>query len=78
MEDTNPNILKAAACILRKRAWELYSLQDESELREIFQPVGGIETGINFFTLLNGQVDALTPLFKSLDNNFLNSNNEIL
>jgi len=36
----------------------LYSIEDDSELREIFEPVGGIETGINFFTLLNGQANA--------------------
>ena len=58
MEDINPNILKTAASSIRKRALELYSLEDYSELRVIFGPVGGIETGINFFTLLNGQVDA--------------------
>ena len=48
MEDINPNILKTATGILRKRALELYSLEDDSELRAIFEPVGGIETGINF------------------------------
>jgi hypothetical protein len=48
MEDSNPNILKTAASILRKRALELYSLEDDSELREISEPVGGIETKINF------------------------------
>jgi len=70
MEDINPDILKAAAGILRKRALELYSLEDEPE---IFELVGGIETRINFFTLLNGQVDAWTLLFKSIDNNFVHS-----
>ena len=44
MEDINPNILKTAAGLIRKRALELYSLEDDSELREIFEPVGGIET----------------------------------
>jgi len=44
MEDINPDILKTAEGILRKRALELYSLEDNSELREIFEPVGGIET----------------------------------
>ena len=72
-EDINPNILKTAAGreLIRKRALELYSLEDDSELREIFEPVGGIETGINFFTLLNGQVDAGTHLFQSIDTNFV-------
>jgi hypothetical protein len=46
MEDINPDILKTVAGILRKIALELYSLEDDSELREIFEPVGGIETGI--------------------------------
>jgi len=43
----------------------LYYLEDDSELREIFEHVGGIETGIIFFTLLNGQVDAWTHLFRN-------------
>jgi hypothetical protein len=60
MEDINPDILKTATRILRKRALELYSLEDDSELRAVFEPDGGIETGIIFFTLLNGQVDAWT------------------
>ena len=51
MEDINPDILKTVAALRRKRALELYSLQDDSELREIFEPVGGIETGIKIFTL---------------------------
>ena len=78
MEDINPDIRKTAACLIRKRALELYSLEDDSELREIFEPVGGIETGINFFTLLNGQTNAWTKLFKSIDTNFLHSNTESL
>jgi hypothetical protein len=64
MEDINPNILKTAPGILRKRALELYSLEDDSELHAIFEPFGGIETGIKFFTLLNGQGDAWTQFFK--------------
>ncbi len=40
--------------------------------------VGEIETGIIFFTLLNGQTDAWTQLFKSIDTNFLHSNTESL
>jgi hypothetical protein len=57
----------------------LYSLEDDSELRAVFEPIGGIETGIIFFfTLLNGQVDAWTQLFKSIDNNFVLSNTELL
>ncbi len=78
MEDIDPDILKTAACILRKRALELYSLEDDSELRAIFEPVGGIEIGIKMFTLLNGQVDAWTQLFKSIDNSFVHSNTELL
>jgi hypothetical protein len=78
MEDIYPDILKTARGILRKIALELYSLEDDSELREIFGPVGGIETGIINFTLLNGQVDAWTQLFKSIDNNFVHSNAELL
>jgi hypothetical protein len=79
MEDINPNILKTAAGILlRKRALELYSLEDDSELREIYEPVGGIEAGIKNFTLLKGQVDAWTYLFKSTDDNFVHSNTELL
>ena len=46
MEDINPNILKTVAGLTRKRDLELYSLEDDSELREFFEPVGGIETGI--------------------------------
>ena len=76
MEDTNPDILKTIAAIIRKRALELYSLEDDSELREICEPVGGIETGINVFTLLNGQVDAWKQLFQSIDTNFVHSNTE--
>ena len=76
MEDINPDILKTAAALIRKRALELYPLEDDSELREIFEPVGGIETGINFFTLLNGQVDAWRQLFQSIDTNFAHSNTE--
>ena len=78
MEDINTDIRKTAAALLRKRALELCSLEDDSELRAIFEPVGGIETGIKFFTLLNGQVDAWTNLFKSIDTNFLHSNTDIL
>jgi hypothetical protein len=48
MEDNNPNILKTAACLLSKRALELYSLEDDSELRNFFEPVGGIETRIKY------------------------------
>ena len=47
-------------------------------MRKIFEPVGGIETEIKFFTLLNGQIDAWTQLFKSIDTNFLHSNIESL
>jgi hypothetical protein len=57
MKDINPDILKTDAGLIRKKALELYSLDDDSELREIFEHVGAIETGITFFTLLNGQVD---------------------
>ena len=78
MEDINTDIRKTAAALLRKRALELCSLEDDSELRAIFEPVGGIETGIKFFTLLNVQVDACTNLFKSIDTNFLRSNTDIL
>ena len=77
IEDINLDILKTAACILRKRALELYAFEDDSELRLIFELVGGIETGINIFTLLNGQVIAYTQLFKSTDNNFVHSNTEL-
>ncbi len=48
MKDINPDIRKTAASLIRKRALELYSFEDDSELREIFEPVGGIETGIKF------------------------------
>jgi hypothetical protein len=58
MEDINPDILKTTARLIRKRALGLYSFEDDSELREIFEHVGGIETEINFSTLLKGQVDA--------------------
>ena len=33
MENINPDILKTATSILRKRALELYSLEDDSKLR---------------------------------------------
>ena len=78
MEDINPDIRKTATGLIRKSALELYSLEDDSELREIFEPDGGIETIINFLTLLNGQIDAWTQLFKSIDTNFLHSNTESL
>ena len=48
MKDINLDILKTVASLIRKRALELYSLEDDCELREFFEPVGGIETGINF------------------------------
>jgi hypothetical protein len=35
MEDINQDILKTVAGILRKRALELYSLEDDSELRAL-------------------------------------------
>ena len=76
MEDINIDIRKTAAALLRKRALELCSLEDDSELRAIFEPVGGIEIGIKNFTLLNGQLDAWTHVFKSTDNNFVHSNIE--
>ena len=78
MEDINTDIRKTAAALLRKRALELCSLEDDSELRAIFEPVGGIETRIEFFKLLNGQVDAWTHLFKSIDTYFLHSNTNSL
>ena len=76
MEDINLDTLKTAASLLRKRALELYSYEDDTELREIFEPFGGIETGIKLFTLLNGQVNAYRQLFQSIDTNFLHSNTE--
>jgi len=78
MEDINLDILKTVACLIRTIALELYSLEDDSELRAIFELVGGIESGITFFTLLNGQVDAWTHLFQSVDTNFVHSNIELL
>jgi hypothetical protein len=36
MENIHPYILETVAGILRKRALELYSLEDDSELRELF------------------------------------------
>ena len=42
----NLDILKMAEGILRKRALELYSLEEYSELRANFGLVGGIETRI--------------------------------
>ena len=62
MEDSNPDILKTDACLIRKRALKLYSLEDDSELREMFDLFGGIETRIIFFRFLNGQLDAWTHL----------------
>ena len=37
MEDINTDIRKTAATLLRKRALELCSLEDDSELRAIFE-----------------------------------------
>jgi hypothetical protein len=56
----------------------LYSLEDATALRAIFEPVGGIETRIENFTLLNGQVYAWTQLFKSIHKNFVHSNTKLL
>jgi hypothetical protein len=53
-------------------------LPNSSLTREIFELVGGIETGIKFFTLLNGQVDARSQLFQSIDTNFVHNNTESL
>jgi len=78
MEDINPDIIKTDAGILRKRALELYSLEDDSELSEIFERIDGIDIGINFLTSLNGQMDAWKHFFKSIDNNFVHSNTELL
>ena len=39
---------------------------------------GGIETEIKICTLLNGQVDAWTQLFQSIDTNFVHCKNESL
>ena len=78
MEDINLDILKTATCILTIRALAQYSLEDDSELRATFEPIGGIESGIKIFTLLNGQVDAWTQLFKEIDNNFVHGTNELL
>ena len=78
MEDIYPDILKTAAALIRKRALELYSLEGDSELREFFEPIGGIETGINFLTLSNDQVDAWRQLFQSIDTNFVHSNTELV
>ncbi len=78
MEDINPNILKTTAGLIRKRALELYSLEDDTELRENFELVGGIETRIIFLRLLNGQVYAWTQLFQSIDTNFVHSSTELL
>jgi len=36
MEDINMDILKTAADILRKRALEFFSLEDDSELHAVF------------------------------------------
>jgi len=52
MEDINPYLLKTVVALIRKRAFELYSLEDDSELREIFEHVGGIETGIKIFYII--------------------------
>ena len=78
MEDIDPDILKMAVGLIRKRALEFYSLEDDSELHEIFEPVGGIENEIKFFTLLNGQIDAWTHLFQSIDTNFVHCNTQSL
>jgi hypothetical protein len=51
MEDNNPNIRKLAADLFRNKALELYSVEDDSELRSIFDFVGGIKAGIKFFKL---------------------------
>jgi hypothetical protein len=76
MEDINPGILKTDAALIRKRALELYSLEDDNELREFLEHVGGIEFSVKLFTLLNGQVYAWRQLFQSIDTNFVHSNNE--
>ncbi len=51
MEDINLDMLKISAVLLRKRASELYSLEDDSELQEFFEPIGGIEQESNFFII---------------------------
>ena len=58
MEGIDPNILKKARAILRKRPLELNSSDDDSKLRSIFESVGGIASGIKFLRLLNGRVEA--------------------
>jgi len=74
MEGIDSNILKKAAVVLRKRALELNSSEDYSELRSIFESVGGIPTRIKVLRLLNGREEAWTELFTTIDDNFLNSN----
>jgi hypothetical protein len=59
MEDINPDILKTDAGILRKRAWELYILEDDCELRDIFEFVGGIEAGFFFFYIISRCLDTI-------------------
>ena len=70
----HPDILKTVAALISERALELYSLKDDIELRKVFEPVGGIKTGIRFFTWLNGQVDACRQIFQSIDTNFVHRN----
>ena len=50
MTDINLDILKTAAGISRKIALELYSLEDDSELRAIFERVGGLTAHLRYGT----------------------------
>jgi len=78
MENISSDTVKTVASLARKRALELCSIEDDSELRQIFATCGGIETGIKFFTILNGKVEAWIQLFKCIDNNIVHSNIELL
>ena len=68
------NILWKVTPVLRKRAIELNPSEEYSDLRPIFEFVGGILTRFKILRLLNGRVEYVAQLFTTIDNNFLNSN----
>ena len=78
MEDINLDILRTVVGALRKRALELHSLEDDGELRAFLNLLVESKLELIFFTILNGQIKAWTPLFKSIDNKFVYSNIESL
>jgi hypothetical protein len=69
MEGIDQIIIKKAIIELRKRGYEIDPTEDDSELRMLFEYVGGIETGLEVLKALNGSTQMWTQLFTTIGNN---------